>query len=165
MSYQNVKTYFEQAGLADRITVRTQTGDTVEHAAETIGCTQAEIAKAITFLVDGKPVMIVTAGDTRVNSSKFKQYFHQKPGMVPRERVEELIGHRPGAVCPFAVNEGVEIYLDISLKRFSTVHTAGGIDTATIQLDLAELETHSHAAGWVDVCKGWTVHEGTAQSA
>ena len=115
MSFQNVKAYFEGVGLADHITVHDQTGDTVEHAAETIGCTPAEIAKAMTFLVGDKPIMVVMAGDTRVNSSKFKSYFHQKPSMVPREQVEELIGHEPGAVCPFAIRESVPVYLDISL--------------------------------------------------
>lgn len=75
--------------------------------------------------------------------------------MVPREQVEELIGHEPGAVCPFAIRESVPVYLDISLKRFSVVHTAGGTDMATIRLTLPELEEHSHASGWVDICKGW----------
>nr|WP_303039441.1 YbaK/EbsC family protein [Enterocloster clostridioformis] len=110
MSFQNVKTYFEGVGLADHITVHSQTGDTVEHAAEAVGCSPAEIAKSLTFLVDGKPVMIVMAGDTRVNSSKFKAYFHQKPSMVPYEQVGELIGHQPGAVCPFAIREDVTVY-------------------------------------------------------
>lgn len=159
MSYERVKNYFENAGIADHITEHRQTGDTVAHAAETIGCTTAEIAKAMSFLVDGKPVMVVMAGDTKVNSSKFKAYFHQKPTMVPREQVEELIGHAPGGVCPFAVKEGVPVYLDISLKRFSVIHTAAGIDMATIRLTLEELIEHSHCAGWVDVCKGWLVNE------
>ena len=97
-------------GLADHITVHSQTGDTVEHAAEAVGCSPAEIAKSLTFLVDGKPVMIVMAGDTRANSSKFKACFHQKPSMVPYEQVGELIGHQPGAVCPFAIREDVTVY-------------------------------------------------------
>ena len=159
MSYQKVRDYFEEKGIVDHITVHEQTGDTVEHAAQTIGCTVAEIAKAMSFVVDGKPIMVVMAGDTRVNSSKFKAYFHQKPSMVSREQVEELIGHAPGGVCPFAVKEGVPVYLDVSLKRFSVIHTAAGIDTATIRLTLAELVEHSRAAGWVDVCKGWLVNE------
>lgn len=159
MSYQNVKAYFERAGIIDHITEHQQTGDTVEHAAETIGCTVAEIAKAMSFLVDGRPVMVVMAGDTKVNSSKFKACFHQKPIMVPREQVEELIGHAPGGVCPFAVKENVPIYLDVSLKRFPVIHTAAGTDMATIRLTLDELVEHAHAAGWVDVCKGWLVNE------
>lgn len=155
MSYQAVKEYFDRQGLADRLSVHRQTGDTVEHAAKAVGCTPAEIAKAISFLVDGKPVMVVMAGDARVNSSKFKAAFRQKPGMIPRGQVEELIGHAPGGVCPFAVKEGVPVYLDVSLKRFSRVHTAGGVDTVTVCLTPRELEEHSRAAGWVDVCKGW----------
>lgn len=159
MSYQNVKTYFERIGLADRITVHEQTGDTVEHAAGIIGCTPGEIAKSMTFLVDGKPIMVVMAGDTKVNSSKFKQFFHQKPSMVPWEQVETLIGHQPGAVCPFALKGDVPVYLDESLKRFPVVHTSGGMETATIRLSLQELEKYAHAAGWVDVCKGWLANE------
>lgn len=159
MSYQAVRAYFEQAGIIDHITEHDQTGDTVEHAAQTIGCTPAEIAKALSFLVDGKPVMVVMAGDAKVNSSKFKTYFHQKPTMIPWEQVEELVGHAPGGVCPFAVNEAVRVYLDASLKRFSVIHTAAGTDMATIRLTMAELEEHARAAGWVDVCKGWFINE------
>lgn len=159
MSYQAVKTYFEQAGIVDHITERDQTGDTVEHAAQIIGCAPAEIAKAMSFLVEGKPVMVVMAGDAKVNNAKFKNYFHQKPTMIPWEQVEEQVGHAPGGVCPFAVREGVKIYLDASLKRFSVIHTAAGTDMATIRLTMAELEEHAHAAGWVDVCKGWFVNE------
>ena len=154
MSYETVKDYFEKAGLSDRITEHELTGDTVEHAAQVIGCTPAEIAKALSFLVNDKPVMVVMAGDVRVNSSKFKTKFHQKPTMVPREEVERLIGHKPGGVCPFAANEDVPIYLDISMKRFEKVHTAGGIDTATVCVTIEELEKYSGAVEWVDVCKG-----------
>lgn len=159
MSYCEVRKYFDEIGLSDRITEHKSTGDTVEHAAEIIGCAPAEIAKSLSFLVDGNPVMVVMAGDTRVNSSKFKAVFRQKPGMVPRGDVELLTGHKPGGVCPFAVNEAVPIYLDISLKRFEKVHTAGGIDTDTICVSIAELEKYSRAVGWVDVCKGWNVNE------
>ena len=159
MSYQSVRNYFEQAGIADHITERVQTGDTVEHAAEVIGCAPAEIAKAMSFLVNGEPVMVVMAGDAKVNSSKFKSYFHMKPSMIPWSQVEELTGHAPGGVCPFAVKKGVEVYLDVSLKRFSVIHTAAGTDMATIRLTMTELVEHSHSRGWVDVCKGWLVND------
>lgn len=159
MSYEKVKKYFDEIGLSDRITVQKRTGDTVEHAAEIIGCAPAEIAKAMSFLVDEKPVMVVMAGDAKVNSSKFKAQFHQKPIMVPYDEVENLIGHKPGGVCPFAVNAAVPVFLDVSLKRFTEVYTAGGIDTATIQVSIEELVKYSHAACWVDVCKGWYVNE------
>lgn len=162
MSYQSVRDYFERAGIADHITEHQKTGDTVEHAAQTIGCAPAEIAKALSFLVNGSPIMVVMAGDAKVNSSKFKSCFRQKPVMIPWEQVENLIGHAPGGVCPFAVNEGVLIYLDISLKRFSVIHTAAGTDMATIRLTMAELEKHAHAVGWVDVCKGWFANEGVS---
>ncbi len=160
MFYEIVKIHFKSAGIVNHITEREQTGDTVEHAAEIIGCSVAEIAKAMSFLVDGKPVMVVMAGDAKVNSSKFKAYFHQKPTMIPWEQVEELIGHAPGGVCPFAVKEDVQVYLDVSLKRFAVIHTAAGTDMATIRLTLSELEEHAHAAGWVDVCKGWLANAG-----
>lgn len=159
MAYEKVKDFFEQIGLSERITEHASTGDTVEHAAEIIGCTPAEIAKSLSFLVNEKPVMVVMAGDARVNSSKFKAKFHQKPAMVPREDVEQLIGHKPGGVCPFAVNEDVPVYLDISMRRFEKVHTAGGIDTATLWVSIAELEKYSGAVEWVDVCKGWYENE------
>lgn len=159
MSYERVKNYFDEIGLSDRITKQNLTGDTVEHAAEVIGCTPAEIAKAMSFLVGEKAVMVVMAGDAKVNSSKFKSQFHQKPVMVPWDEVESRIGHKPGGVCPFAVNEGVPVYLDISMKRFTQVYTAGGIDTATIRVSVEELEKYSHAVCWVDVCKGWYVNE------
>lgn len=159
MSYEKVKVYFDEIGLPDRITVQKLTGDTVEHAAEVIGCTPAEIAKAMSFLVNEKPVMVVMAGDAKVNSSKFKANFHQKPVMVPYDEVENRIGHKPGGVCPFAVNPEVAVYLDVSLKRFAQVYTAGGIDTATIRVSVVELEKYSHAVGWIDVCKGWYVNE------
>lgn len=102
MSYESAKAYFEKAGLAGRITERAQTGDTVEHAAQVIGCAPAEIANAMSFLVDGRPVMVVMAGDAKVNRSKFKTRFHQKPVMIPWDQVETLTGHAPGGVCPFA---------------------------------------------------------------
>ncbi|WP_343252631.1 YbaK/EbsC family protein [Ligaoa zhengdingensis] len=159
MSYERVKEYFKEIGLSDRITVQKLTGDTVEHAAEVIGCTPAEIAKAMSFLVNEKPVMVVMAGDAKVNSSKFKAKFHLKPIMVPHNEVENLIGHKPGGVCPFAVNEGVPIYLDVSMKRFTQVYTAGGIDTVTIRVSVEELERYSHAIEWIDVCKGWYVND------
>ena len=165
MSYERVKQYFESIGLPERITEHDSTGDTVEHAAQVIGCAPAEIAKTLSFLVDGKPVMVVMAGDAKVNSSKFKAKFRQKPSMVPREEVERLIGHKPGGVCPFANPQDVRTFLDVSLQRFDTVfpalkrfikvHTAAGIDMATLWVSLAELEQYSGASEWVDVCNGW----------
>jgi prolyl-tRNA editing enzyme YbaK/EbsC (Cys-tRNA(Pro) deacylase) len=164
MSYENVKAYFDNAGLGDRVTVREQIGDTVEHAAEIIGCEPARIAKTMSFLLESGPILVVSAGDAKVNSSKFKSAFHQKAVMIPPGQVESLVGHEPGAVCPFAVNEGVKVYLDISLKRFDTVHAAGGSLNSTVHLTADELVRHSHMAGWVDLCKGWLVNDPAEES-
>lgn len=129
--------------------------DTVEHAAQQIGCSEAEIAKTLSFLVDEKPVIVVMAGDTRVNSSKFKAQFHEKPHMIPREDVERITGDLPGGVCPFAISAGIPIWLDISLKRFETVHPAGGDEFTSVAITPTELARASGAIGWCDVCKGW----------
>lgn len=159
MSYEKVKAYFESAGLGGRVVVRDQIGDTVEHAAQAIGCKPEHIVKTMSFLLDGQPALICMAGDAKVNSSKYKACFHQKAAMLPSEQVEELIGHVPGAVCPFAVCEGVKVYLDISLKRFPIVYTAGGSLNSTVKLTLEELEKYSCPERWIDVCKGWFINE------
>ncbi len=155
MSYEGVKAYFEAAGLGDRVTVQAQASDTVEHAARAIGCRPEEIAKSMLFLVGGQPVIIVMAGDAKVNSSKFKAAFHEKPVFVPLAEVPARTGHVPGGVCPFALKEGVAVYLDESLRRFSEVHAAAGSPESTVRLSLAELEQHAAPQGWVDVAKGW----------
>ncbi len=152
MSQEKVREYLKEKGLEQQITIHEETIDTVEHAAVQIGCTEAEIAKTLTFLVEDKPVIIVMAGDTKVNSSKFKKYFHTKPHMIPRDQVEQLIGHEPGGVCPFAVNAGVPIWLDTSMQRFSVVHPAAGSQFASVALTLQQLEQAVDCAGWCDVC-------------
>lgn len=163
MSYEKVKGFFDRAGLGERVVLRDHIGDTVEHAAEAIGCMPEHIVKTMSFLVDGQPILICMAGDAKVNNTKYKAGFHQKAVMVPGDQVEERIGHLPGAVCPFAVNEGVKIYLDVSLKRFDTVYTAGGSVNSTVELSLGELETYAAPEGWIDVCKGWYVNEEAKQ--
>ncbi len=160
MINESVKKYLEARGMADRLTEHTETIDTVEHAAQQIGCSEAEIAKTLSFLVDDKPVIIVMAGDGRVNSSKFKALFHTKPSMLPRDRVEELTGFKPGGVCPFGVPAGIPVYLDVSMKRFATVHPAGGNEFTSVTLTPEELEKITDAVGWCDVCKGWEEEEG-----
>ncbi len=142
-------------GFGDRITEHEETIDTVEHAAQQIGCSEAEIAKTLSFMVDEKPVVVVMAGDGRVNSSKFKAQFHTKPSMVPRDRVQELIGFLPGGVCPFGVDKSIPIWLDVSMKRFDYVHPAAGNEFTSVTLTPEELQTASDAIGWCDVCKGW----------
>jgi len=159
MSYEKVKEYFNSVGLGERVVVREHIGDTVEHAAEAIGCEPAHIAKTMSFMQNGEPALVVMAGDAKVNNTKYKACFHQKAVMIHGDQVETLIGHVPGSVCPFAINEDVKVYLDISLKRFEIIYTAGGSLNSTIKLTLEELEKHSAHAGWVDVCTGWYVNE------
>lgn len=159
MSYEKVKEYFDSVGLGERVVIREHIGDTVEHAASAIGCKPEHIVKTMSFLQDGAPVLICMAGDAKVNNPKYKACFHQKAIMIPGAQVEERIGHAPGAVCPFAVKDGVKIYLDVSLKRFSVIYTAGGSINSTVTLTLEELEKYSSPEAWVDVCAGWYVNE------
>ena len=155
MVNENVRKYLEDRGFADRLTEHLELIDTVEHAAQQIGCTEAEIAKTLSFIVDDKPVIVVMAGDGRVNSSKFKAQFHTKPHMIPREQVEDITGFPPGGVCPFGIPDGVPIWLDVSMKRFEYVHPAGGNEYTSVKVTPDELETVSGGVGWCDVCKGW----------
>ena len=155
MSLERVKNYFDNMGLGQRVVEREHIGATVEQAALSIGCEPNRIAKTMSFLVDGEPILVVMAGDAKVNNSKFKARFRQKAIMLPSDQVVARIGHEPGAVCPFALNEGVNVFLDESLKRFDVVYTAGGSLTSTVELTMEELVQHSAPAGWVDVCNGW----------
>lgn len=155
MSVEKVREWLETRGFADRMTVHEGTIDTVEHAAIQVGASEAEIAKTLSFMVDEKPVIVVMAGDARVNSSKFKAQFHTKPHMIPRDMVEELTGFAPGGVCPFAIPADIPIWLDVSMKRFGHVHPAGGSEYVSVDLTPEELEEASEAAGWCDVCAGW----------
>lgn len=157
MYNEKVLEWLRGKGFGDRITEHTETIDTVEHAAMQIGCTDAEIAKTLSFIVEDKPVIVVMAGDGRVNSSKFKAQFHTKPSMVPRDQVEQLIGFAPGGVCPFGIDKSIPIWLDVSMKRFEYVHPAGGNEYTSVKLTPSELEQASDAIGWCDVCKGWEV--------
>ena len=155
MLNEKVYEWLKEKGYEDRITEHSETIDTVEHAAMRIGCSEAEIAKTLSFLVDEKPVIVVTAGDGRINSSKFKSQFHTKPHMIPREQVEEITGFQPGGVCPFAIPKGIPVWLDVSMKRFEYVHPAAGNEYTSVKLTPEELEKASGASGWCDVCKGW----------
>ena len=155
MSIERVKAFFEPYGLADRIQEFPVSSATVELAAAALGCEGCRIAKSLSFLVDGGAVLVVAAGDARIDNGKFKAFFHTKARMLSPEEAAALVGHAVGGVCPFAVNEGVRTYLDISLKRFDTVFPACGSSNSAIELTLDELERLSQALGWVDVCKGW----------
>ena len=155
MAYEKVKQYFDSKGLGERVIVRESIGDTVGNAAKAVGCEPAQIAKTMSFLQSDGPVLIVTAGDAKVNNTKYKAAFAQKAVMIPGERLEELVGHEPGAVCPYAVKDGVRVFLDESLKRFSIVHSSGGSLNSTVSLSPAELEIYASSQGWIDVCNGW----------
>ena len=160
VSFQAVKEYFQIAGLGQRVLLLEQSSATVEQAAQALGCAPKQIAKTLSFLVEEQPILIVAAGDAKVDNRKYKEQFHQKAAMIPREAVEDLVGHPPGGVCPFCVLPGVKVYLDVSLKRFEQVYPAAGSGNSAVLLNLPELEEHSGGAGWIDVCKGW---EDTAQ--
>ena len=155
MSLEKVKQYFDALGLGQRIHVLDQSSATVEEAAVAVGCEPERIAKTMSFLLGDDPILIVTAGDARVDNKKYKEYFHQKAKMIPGELVEKYIGHAPGGVCPFAIPQGTKVFLDISLKRFAIVYPAAGTSNSAIELSIKELEASSAYTAWIDVCKGW----------
>ena len=153
MSLERAKAHLERFGLADRIQLFDVSSATVELAAQAVGCEPARIAKTLSFLLPEGPVLILAAGDARIDNSKYKAQFHTKAKMIPHDQVEELIGHGVGGVCPFGVKEGVPVWLDESLRRFDLVYPAAGTSNSAVKLTLAELEQASQALGWVDVCK------------
>ena len=153
MSIEKVRCYFKEKGIEDRIREFDVSSATVELAARAIGCESERIAKTLSFMVDGKAVLIVTAGDMKIDNRKFKDQFGTKAKMLTPEEAETLVGHAVGGVCPFAVNKGVEVYLDVSLKRFDTVFPACGSSNSAAEFTPDELETYSNSLGWVDVCK------------
>lgn len=155
MSLERVRAYFATQGMAERVRTFAVSSATVELAARALACEPCRIAKTLSFLVEGAPVLVVAAGDARIDNPRFKAQFATKPRMLTPDEAERLVGHAVGGVCPFAVNEGVRVYLDVSLKRFATVFPACGSANSAIELDLDELERHSAAVGWVDVCKNW----------
>ena len=155
MAIEKVKAFFRQAGLESRVQELSVSSATVDLAAQALGCAPCRIAKSLSFLVDGGPILVVAAGDARVDNAKFKARFQTKAKMLSPEDTEALVGHAVGGVCPFAVNEGVKFYLDASLKRFDTVFPACGSSNSAIELTLPELEKYSACVAWVDVCKGW----------
>ena len=152
---EKIKQYFDNLGLGQRIHVLDQSSATVEEAAIAVGCEPERIAKTMSFLLGDDPILIVTAGDARVDNKKYKDYFHQKAKMIPGELVENYIGHAPGGVCPFAIPQGTKVFLDISLKRFAIVYPAAGTSNSAVELSIKELEDSSGYTAWIDVCKGW----------
>ena len=152
MSFEKAENYLKQKGFSDRISVFDVSSATVELAAVAVGTEPAHIAKSLTFKVSAKPVMIVCAGDAKVNNSKFKAFFHEKATMLTRDEVSSFIGHDVGGVCPFGINEGVDVYLDESLKRFDVIYPACGSDNSAVKLSPDELLSLSNAKGYIDVC-------------
>ncbi len=155
MSTGKVKNYFKQWHLDDRIYEFDVSSATVLLAAQALNCQPERIAKTLSFMVNDQPLLIVTAGDARIDNPKFKSHFKTKAKMLKYEDTKSLIGHDVGGVCPFVVKEGVLVYLDISLKRFETVFPACGSANSAIELSIPELESHSHYSAWIDVCKDW----------
>ena len=153
MSIERVREYFSEKGVADRILEFDVSSATVELAAQALGCEGKRIAKTLSFHVDDRVVLIVAAGDAKIDNPKYKAEFHTKAKMLSYDEAESLIGHAVGGVCPFAVNDGVEVYLDDSLKRFETVFPACGSSNSAIELTIQELEWLSRYSKWIDVCK------------
>ena len=153
MGIDKVREYFKTKGIEDRIREFEVSSATVALAAQALGCEENRIAKTLSFHVQDKIVLVVAAGDARIDNPKYKAFFGTKAKMLAFEEAEELIGHAVGGVCPFAVNEGVEVYLDESLKRFDTVFPACGSSNSAIELTLKELEEYSGFIAWIDVCK------------
>lgn len=153
MAIERVKTYFKQYGMEEKIRELDASSATVELAAQALSCEPARIAKTLSFMVDGHALLVVAAGDVKIDNHKYKERFGTKAKMLTPEEAETLVGHAVGGVCPFAVNEGVTVYLDESLKRFETVFPACGSSNSAIELTIPELEKYSQCAGWVDVCK------------
>lgn len=155
MSIERVRAYFASFGIAQRILEFPVSSATVELAAKALNCEESRIVKTLSFSVNGAPILIAAAGDARVDNAKYKQRFGVKAKMLAHDDAPALIGHAVGGVCPFAVKEGVKVYLDESLKRFDLVYPAAGSSNSAIPLSIPELETYSRFDDWVDVCKGW----------
>lgn len=155
MAIEKVKAYFREYGMEERIQEFDVSSATVELAAKALHCEPQGIAKTLSFMVENEAVLILTAGDAKIDNPKYKARFGKKAKMLSLDEVETLVGHAVGGVCPFAVNEGVIVYLDISLKRFETVFPACGSSNSAIELTIPELEKYSGYVEWVDVCKGY----------
>lgn len=162
MSIEKVRTYLAQYGLDGRILEFETSSATVELAAAAAGCEPARIAKSLSFLVDGRAILVVAAGDAKVDNAKYKAQFGTKAKMLSPDQVTEMVGHAVGGVCPFAVNQGVEVYLDVSLRRFATVFPAAGSANSAVEFTCEELERYAQTDRWVDVCKLWRTEETTA---
>ena len=155
MSVEKVKAYFRKYGMESRVQEFDVSSATVELAAQALHCEPCRIAKSLSFMVNGGPVLVVAAGDARIDNAKYKAQFGTKAKMLSPDETAALVGHAVGGVCPFAVNDGVTVYLDVSLKRFQTVFPACGSSNSAIEMTMDELEKYSGFTAWIDVCKEW----------
>lgn len=155
MAIERVKVFFGKYGMENRIKEFDVSSATVFLAAKALNCEVKRIAKTLSFTVEGSPILIVAAGDAKIDNLKYKFQFGVKAKMIPFDKVEESIGHAVGGVCPFGINDGVKVYLDKSLSRFETVFPACGSENSAIELNLEELERYSAPVCWVDFCKDW----------
>lgn len=162
MAIEKVRAYLETFGAADRVREFDVSSATVDLAALALNCEPSRIAKTLSFLVEGRAVLIVMAGDAKIDNHKYKAQFGAKAKMLTPDEVETLVGHAVGGVCPFAVNQGVEVYLDVSLRRFATVFPAAGSANSAVEFTCEELERYAQTDRWVDVCKLWRTEETTA---
>ena len=153
MSIEKVREYFKKNNMENRIKEFEDSSATVELAAKAVNCEPARIAKTLSFKINEKPILIVVAGDAKIDNHKYKERYGKKAKMLTHEEVLNLIGHPIGGVCPFAINDGVEVYLDESLKRFKTIYPACGSSNSAIELSIEELEKYSNYSSWVNVCK------------
>ena len=155
MAIDKVREYFKEYGMEKRILELDNSSATVELAAKALNCEPERIAKTLSFMVNDSAVLIVAAGDAKIDNAKFKKMFSTKARMLSADEVDSLVGHAVGGVCPFGINDGVRVYLDESLKRFKTIFPACGSSNSAIELTIDELEKYSLYSEWVDVCKGW----------
>ena len=155
MSIEKVKEYFDQFGMKDRVLEFDRSSETVELAAQAVGCEPKQITNTMSFFVGDEPILICLAGDAKIANAKYKKEFGTKAKMISFDDVEGLIGHQVGGVCPFAIREGVKVYLDESLKRFETVYPAAGSGNSAIEMTIPELEKYSNYTKWIDIAKDW----------
>ena len=155
MAFEAAKQYLDSIGLGDRVEQFDVSSATVELAAQAVGCEPAHIAKTLSFLAGNEGMLIVAAGDAKVDNHKYKETFHTKAKMMTPDQAVELVGHAVGGVCPFGIKPGIKVYLDESLRRFDIVYPACGSANSAVRLSIPELESASKSSGWVDVCKGW----------
>ncbi len=153
MAIERVRAYFRELGIEEKVQELAESSATVELAAAALGTEPGRIAKTLSFMVNENPILIVTAGDVKIDNAKYKKFFGAKAKMLTPQQAEELIGHAVGGVCPFAVNDGVAVYLDESLKKYKTVFPACGSSNSAIELNMEELEKYSLSTAWIDVCK------------